>query len=253
MRLTESERAENREALSNMGPSEKLGYIFEYYKFPLVLALIAAVALGSVLYYRLTRREALLFVGFANIAVGDDLDRALNEGFARAIGENPNKKEVSLYRGLYLSRDATQQNHEYAYASQLKVLAAMANRKLDVVLMNREAYDILSAGGYLLPLDDFIKQDEGLYRRVSDLLTGNTVILEDNDIEHRLDESVPYSAVTETVANGLRVSAFPLFEGAGFSGDVYLGAIGNSARLDAVLRYIDYLTAELPQSPSAAP
>ncbi len=160
MRLTESERAENREALSNMGPSEKLGYIFEYYKFPLVLALIAAVALGSVLYYRLTRREALLFVGFANIAVGDDLDRALNE---------------------------------------------------------------------------------------------NTVILEDNDIEHRLDESVPYSAVTETAANGLRVSAFPLFEGAGFSGDVYLGAIGNSARLDAVLRYIDYLTAELPQSPSAAP
>ena len=253
MRLTESERAENREALSNMGPSEKLGYIFEYYKFPLVLALIAAIALGSVLYYRLTRREALLFVGFANIAVGDDLDRALNEGFARAIGENPNKKEVSLYRGLYLSRDAATQNHEYAYASQMKTLAAIANRQLDVVLMNREAYDLLSAGGYLLPLDDFIKQDEGLYRRVSDLLTGNTVILEDNDIEHRLDESVPYSAVTETVANGLRVSAFPLFEGAGFSGDVYLGAIGNSARLDAVLRYIDYLTAELPQSPSAAP
>ncbi|MBQ6325707.1 MAG: hypothetical protein IJI26_06540, partial [Clostridia bacterium] len=74
MRLTETERAENREALSKMGLSAKLGYVFEYYRFPLVLALIAAVALGSVLYYRLTRKEALLFVGFANIAVGDDLD-----------------------------------------------------------------------------------------------------------------------------------------------------------------------------------
>ena len=253
MRLTESERAENREALSKMGLSAKLGYVFEYYRFPLVLALIAAVALGSVLYYRLTRKEALLFVGFANIAVGDDLDRALNEGFARAVGENPDKKEVSLYRGLYLSRDATQQNHEYAYASQLKVLAAMANRQLDAVLMNREAYDILSAGGYLLPLEDLLRQDESLYRRVAGLLTENAVILEDNDIEHRLYASVPYSAVTETVANGLLISAFPLFEGAGFSGDVYLGAIGNSARLDAVLRYIDYLTAALPQYPSAAP
>ncbi len=160
MRLTESERAENREALSKMGLSAKLGYVFEYYRFPLVLALIAAVALGSVLYYRLTRKEALLFVGFANIAVGDDLDRALNE---------------------------------------------------------------------------------------------NTVILEDNDIEHRLDEAVPYSAVTESVANGLLISAFPLFEGAEFSGDVYLGAIGNSARSDAVLRYIDYLTTALPHSPSTAP
>jgi len=64
---------------------------------------------------------------------------------------------------------------------------------------------------------------------------------------------VPYSAVTESVANGLRISAFPLFEGAEFSGDVYLGAIGNSARLDAVLRYIDYLTTALPHSPSTAP
>ena len=225
-----------------MSLAARLGYVFEYYKFPLALALIAAVALGSALYYRLTRKEALLFVGYANIAVGDDLDQALNEGFARAIGENPNKKAVSLYRGLYLSRDATQQNHEYAYASQMKVLAAMANRQLDVVLMNREAYDILSASGYLLPLDDLIKQDDGLYRRVSDRLTKNTVILEDNDIEHRLDETVPYSAVTESVANGLRICAFPLFESAGFSDDVYLGAIGNSARLDAVLQYIDYLT-----------
>ena len=204
MRLTDAERAENKAALARMNLPQRLDHLFEYYKFPLVLILIAAVALGSVLYYRLTRKEALLYVGFANIAVGDDLDRALNEGFARAIGENPDKKEVSLYRGLYLSRDATQQNHEYAYASQLKVLAAMANRQLDVVLMNREAYDILSAGGYLLPLDDFIKQDEGLYRRVCDRLTENTVILEDNDIEHRLDESVPYSAVTETVAGMMR-------------------------------------------------
>lgn len=242
MKLTESERAENREALSNMSLSGKLGYVFEYYKFPLALALIAVVALGSFLYYRLTRKDALLYVACANIAVGDDLDRALNEGFARAIDENPGKKEVSLYRGLYLSRDATQQNHEYAYASQLKVLAAMANRQLDVMLMNREAYDIMSAGGYLLPLNDLLGQDEGLYRRVAGRLTENTVILEDNDIEHRLDETVPYSAVTESVTNGLLISAFPLFEGAGFSGDVYLGAIGNSARSDAVLRYIDYLT-----------
>ena len=242
MKLTESERAENREALSNMRLSGKLGYVFEYYKFPLALALIAAVALGSFLYYRLTRKDALLYVACANIAVGDDLDRALNEGFARAIDENPGKKEVSLYRGLYLSRDATQQNHEYAYASQLKVLAAMANRQLDVMLMNREAYDIMSAGGYLLPLTDLLGQDEGLYRRVAGRLTENTVILEDNDIEHRLDETVPYTAITESVANGLLISAFPLFEGAGFSGDVYLGAIGNSARSDAVLRYIDYLT-----------
>ncbi len=241
MRLTESERAENREALARMSLPQKLDHVFEYYKFPLVLALIAAVALGSVLYYRLTRREALLYVAYANISVGDTLDRALGEGFARSIGVNPAKREVKPYRGLYLSRDASVQNHEYAYASQLKVMAAMANGQLDVLLMNRESYDIMSSGGYLLPLEDLLGRDGALSAKVAGRLTENTVILEDNDIEHRLDESVPYRAVTEEVANGILISAFPLFARAEFSGDVFLGVVGNSARTDIVLQYIDYL------------
>ena len=68
MKLTDAERAENREALAHMSLVQRLDHIFEYYKFPLVLALIAAVALGSVTYYRLTRRQALLYVGCANVA-----------------------------------------------------------------------------------------------------------------------------------------------------------------------------------------
>lgn len=243
MNLTDAERKENREALKAMTLSERLDHVFEYYKFPLALALIAVVALGSVLYYKLTRRDALLYVACANIAVGEDLDDAIGEGYVRAIGANPRRCEVRLYRNLYLSRDATVQNHEYAYASQLKVMAAMANGQLDVALMNQEAYDIMSAGGYLLPLADLLDAD--LAARVSGRIVSNTVILEDNDIEHRLDETIPYQAVTEEVANGLLISAFPLFDRADFSGDVILGVIGNSARTDAVLQYIDYLTSPL--------
>lgn len=242
MRLTDAERAENREALARMNLPQRLDHIFEYYKFPLALALIAVVALGSFLYYRLTRREALLYVAYANISVGDTLDGELSEGFTRAIGADPGKSEVKRYRGLYLSRDASAQNHEYAYASRLKVMATMTDRRLDVLLMNREAYDIMSAGGYLLPLPDCL--DAGLCERLSDHLVENTVILEDNDIERSLDESIPYRAVTEEVANGILISPFPLFERADFSGDVYLGVVGNSARLDTVSLYIDYLTGD---------
>ncbi len=243
MKLTDAERAENKEALARMNLLQRLDHIFEYYKFPLVLILIAVVALGSVLYYRLTRKEALLYVAYANVSVGDTLDSALSEDYPRAIGADPRKSEVKLYRNLYLSQDATVQNHEYAYASQLKVMAAMANGQLDVVLMNREAYDILSEGGYLLLLKGALGAD--LSQRVSDRLVKNTVILSDNAIEHRLDESVPYQAETEEVENAILVSAFPLFARANFSGDVYLGVVGNSVRMDAVLQYIDYLTSPL--------
>ena len=239
MRLTESERAENREALAAMNLTQKLSYVFEYYKFPLVLALISVVALGSILYYRLTHKDTMLYVACANISVGDTLNSVLDEGYVRSVGADPRKTGVGLYHNLYLSRDASVQNHEYAYASQLKVMAAMANGQLDILLMNRDAYDIMSAGGYLLALTDAL--DDSLYRKISGRIVENTVILEDNDIEHRLDESIPYYAVTEEVPNGILISAFPLFENAGFSGDVFLGVVGNSARLDTVLQYIDYL------------
>ena len=43
MKLTDVEHAENREALASMNLLQRLDHIFEYYKFPLVLILIAAV------------------------------------------------------------------------------------------------------------------------------------------------------------------------------------------------------------------
>ena len=244
MKLTEAERAENREAFAAMTLRQRLEYILEYYKFPLVLALIAAVALGSWAYYRVTRRDALLYVAYANVAVGGTLDSALCDGFTRFAGADPGKSEVKVYRNLYLTGDASVQDHQYAYASRLKLLAAMTGSQLDVLLMNREAYDIMSAGGYLLPLEELLKRDGALYAGIRGRLAENTVILKDNGIEHQLDESVPYQAVTETAVNAVLVSPFPLFEQAGFSGDVYLGVVGNSPRLDTVLRYIAYVTSE---------
>ena len=246
MKLTDAERKENRAAFAEMSLPQKAEYVFEYYKFPLVLILIAAVALGSVLYYRLTRRDPLLYVAYVNFAVGDSMDTALGEDFVRSAGENPRKSEVRVYRNLYLSRDPSAQNHETAYASRLKVLAAATGGQLDVLLMNREAYDILSSDGYLLPLEPLLEKDPGLSARVAGRLVKNTVILEDNEIEHNLDANVPYEAVTEEAVNGLLLSAFPLFERAGFTGEVYFGILGNSARLDTALRYMDYLTAEPP-------
>ncbi len=244
MKLTDAERAENREALARMTLPQRLDHIFEYYRFPLVLILIAVIALGSVIYHRMTRRDTLLYLAYANVAVGDILASELEEGFTRCIGADPGKSEVKVYRGLYLSSDPSVQDHQYSYASRLKLMAAMAGGQLDVLLMNREAYDILSSGGCLKPLEELLKRDSDLFLRVGSYLTENVVILEDNDIEHRLDERIPYQAITETAANAILVSSFDRFERAGFSGDVYLGVIGNSVRTDTVLQYIDYLTAQ---------
>ena len=99
----------------------------------------------------------------------------------------------------------------------------------------------MSAGRSLLSLEELLQRDGSLYLKMRGSIMENVVILKDNEIEHRLDESIPYRAITETTANAILVSSLPLFERAEFSGDVYLGVIGNSTRTDTILQYICYL------------
>ena len=137
--------------------------------------------------------------------------------------------------------DPAPEDHEYQYASSLKLMAAINAEQMDVVLMNQEGYDIFSQRGYLLDLSGLLTSDGTLYRRLEPHLAVNTVILEDNSIEYTLNQAEQYRAVTEEVVNGLDLSQFPLFQGAGFSEPVYLGVVGNSPRLPAVVQYIAYL------------
>ena len=72
-------------------------------------------------------------------------------------------------------------------------------------------------------------------------VAANTVILEDNADDIMLDRSLSYQAVTDEFPMGLLVSQKGLFKRAGFDGDVYLGVIKNSPRMDMAAEYIKYL------------
>lgn len=236
MKLSPEERANIRQSFGRMTLAQKLDYIWTYYKLPILAVgalLFFAVSYGS---HLLTQKRALLYAAYMNVAVGEDLDTLLDTGYVSSTGADPRRAEVVLYRNMYLSQDPSAENHEYAYASRMKLMATIQSQKLDVVLMNRESYDILSADGYLLDLSAFVRQEA-----LTPFLTANTVILEDNAIEFNLGEAETYQAVTQEVVNGLDVSAFPCFQNAGFSGEVYLGVIGNSPRLEAVGDYLLYL------------
>ena len=243
MRLSRKEQAEIRESFRQMRLSQKLEYIFSYYKLPIVLGLIALIVVGDFTYRQVTKKETLLYAAYFNISMGEDLDEALTEGFVDHTGVSSKKNEVYIYRDLYLSQDPGTENHQYAYASRLKLLAAIEAKKLDVVLMNQEAYDILSQNEYLYDIPSILAQNESLSLYLEPYLTTNTVILEDNAIEYNLNEADAYEAVTTQAVNGIDVSTFPLFQNAGFSGSVYLGVIANSPRLSTVFQYMAYLAA----------
>lgn len=241
MRLTREDRAARKDSFRRMSPGEKADYLYTYFKLPIFLGLAALALLCSAVYRQLTKKTVVLYSAHINVAVGDTLESYLNTDFISSIGENPQKAEVGLYRGLYLSDAPAQEDHQYSYASRMKVMAAIEAKELDVALMNQEAYDIFSHSGYLYELPDLLTGNAGLLNSVEPYLTTNTVILEDNAIEYQLGEAARYEAATREAVNGMEVSALPAFAQAGFPDRIYLGVIANSPRLSSALQYIEYL------------
>ena len=244
MKLSPQEKADRRAAFRRMGLAGKLEYIFAYYKLPLVLVLIAGIIAASVISRLVSRKNELLYVAFVNVAAGDDLRALFTDGFVQAVGEDPGSSEVYAYTGLYISEAPAEENHEYSYASRLKMLAAMNAKQVDVVLLNRESYDMFSRSGYLLDLEELLRREAPeLLPEAAAYFTENDIVLEDNAIEMELGTADAYQAETVSSVNALEVSAAPLLRPAGFQEPVYLGVIANSPRLPAAAAYIRYVLA----------
>lgn len=241
MKLSPGERADRRASFKKMRLPQKLSYVFSYYKLPLTLTLVALLVLGDFLWRAATAKEVPLYTAYLNVTVGEELGAALETGYVASLGADPAKTEVSVYRDLYLVKDPSAENHQYVYATRMKLMASILAKELDAVVMNREAYDILSGDGYLMELPSLLAQDGALLSQAEPYLTENTVILEDNSIEFSLNEAGAYEAVTRQSVNALALSSLPLFENAGFDGPIYLGVVANTPRQSAVCQYISYL------------
>lgn len=230
------------ESLHTLHGKKKIGHILAYYKFPLVILCVFLYFIGYNLYGRITHRDVVLYTAFVNVAAGDTLSGQLGEDFLAHLGMDSSKYELVLYTGLYLTDDELNAWHEYTYASRMKILAAIEGKQMDIVLMNREAFDAFSQNGYLYDLDTFLPEnDPALYERLKPALADNIVILEDNADDLALDPSLSYSAVTEEACFGLDLSECELIRQAGFQDTVYLGVIANSPRTETILEYLRYL------------
>ena len=112
-------------------------------------------------------------------------------------------------------------------------MAAAENKQLDVVLMNKDAWDVLSASGYLMDLSEHLKGDEAL--------RSNVVVLESNQLEVALNEADSLTAETTEAENALEVTDSPLLGSFSGTEKLYLGIAANTTRVHESLRYLAYV------------
>lgn len=242
MNRSEKDYRDARAAYRQLPLRQKLGHIWLYHKWPILLSLTAVLVLGSVIYRVLTRKEPVLYLALVNVAVGSELEQPLTEGFLEAAGFDPARQALQLYPDLYLARETDEQTHRSAYATRIKLMASVEQQQLDLILMSGESYGILSSQGYLLPVAELLEQAPELTDALAPLITENEVTLEDNDIEYQLGEAAEHRVVTETVANGLRLDPLPFFA-ARFEEPLYLGIVANTPRRGVCLDFLRYLLA----------
>ena len=188
-----------------MSRAKKLEHIWLYYKLPIFLSLLILGLLVSGLHRAITKKEPAVYLACLNVSMGEDLETTLTEDYIRFRHQDPRKHQVALYRNLYLS--------EAPAASEMKLFAAINAKQLDLVLMNREAYDLCSQSGFLMDLSG-VADDQFL---------------------------------TAPQPNAIELTLLPLFKNANFSGKVYLGIIANSPRLEECRQYLDYILSESAQ------
>lgn len=216
---TKMTASEKKEYWKSLQGKQRVQYVWDYYKFPIAVALILIYIIGYNVYGHFSKKDIILYTGLVNVSVNDRLNEQLSAGFLEFMEEDISKKDVQLYTGLYLTDDPNDPNHEYTYASRIKILAAIDGEQLDVVLMNKEAFDAFSQNGYLCNLEELLQESA----------------------PDMTEELKPY-LVTREYPAGLDLSQMNLFKQAGFEDTVYLGVIANSPRMDTAVEYINFFT-----------
>ena len=218
----------------------KIRFLWDYYKLPIFLAGVVVYVVCYLIWTNVNTEHPQLYLAYVNLEVGDTLDRQLTEEFIDYLHPAEKNSVVRTIRDLALTDNLQQIDGSYVYASQMKILAAIENRQLDIVLMNQEAFDAFSQNGFLTNLESFT----GTYG-LTDLgpyLTDNIEILSDNATEVMVDPSVAYHAETASYPMALDITAFPRIQEAGFPDHVYLGIIANTERAGTAASFVSYLS-----------
>ena len=176
---------EERHKLKDMSFKDKIWYIWEYYKFPIIgvlLAIAFIASIGTALYNN--RFETGLSCVILNSTTGtlsgenDPADHYFEQGF-RPYAGIPEDVKIVVDHSMSITFDDSAMN-EFAYAEMAKLTAMISSKELDVLIGKKDTMDHYAGlGGFadlkeLLPPEVYDKIKDNIYT-VTDEETGEDV------------------------------------------------------------------------------
>jgi len=97
----------------NLHGVQKIQYIWDYYKIPIVICAIILYIAAHFVYGRFEHKDVIMYTALVNVNAGEDLTKDLSSNFLESRNFDTAKNELYLYSGLYLSDDENNAYHEY--------------------------------------------------------------------------------------------------------------------------------------------
>lgn len=156
-----------REKLSNMSLKDKIWYIWEYYKVPIIAVIIivsVAISVGTTIYNN--RFDTALYCVVVNNRTSQEVDETkVLEEIKEYLGLS-DIREIVYDSSMYVSYGNSVS--ELSYATMAKISALVASRDLDIMIADTENIDHYAELGGMSNLEEVLPQD--LYETVKDRL-----------------------------------------------------------------------------------
>ncbi|MCT4598891.1 MAG: hypothetical protein N4A50_13565 [Vallitalea sp.] len=150
----------NKEKYRELSKKQKKEYIWEYYKYHIVGIVSLLLIIGSLIntWFINPPAKAAVSITFMNKYINtDETDEIKNELVKLIITEEDHNKDVFI-NNYFLTDNI--ENADLDMASNTKFMANISAKELDVIILNKEKFENLSAIGTFLELDKLMLNDD---------------------------------------------------------------------------------------------
>lgn len=131
-----------KEKLSKMNTKEKMGYIWEYYKFWIIGILAAFTLIYGIVDAQIENaKPTYLYLTLVNSSMVSSGENTLMEDFASYAGIDQSKTKLNLDTSIQM--DALVSD-EYSMNSSAKMFAQFAAKTIDATVMNKDMIDFFN-------------------------------------------------------------------------------------------------------------
>lgn len=248
---------EERRALKNGTPKQKLTYFWDYYKWPVIIGILVIAVVVSFVYQLATRRDNALYAVLLNGSPKDFLaeETDYTRDFAEYAGIDEKKYQILYDTSVHIGESAADE-----YSSVQKLMVYIAAAELDVMVSDPDSLLRYAYQGNFYDLRDFLPEEQlekyahSFYYIDLAVARAHEAANQANDYDYIPVYGDPHhpEGMEDPVPAGIFLPQdCPLLENYYFPGnELAAGVLINTQNPETVLKFLDYLMNE--SAPDAA-